>query len=250
MNVKGELGDKFLLQDFTGNAPMAGNVERYKSIAAGYAETENAIAVLSDLKQRVSHIYYGGMAQTLGICRKGEYHCVASIWEDEVFERIVPEDMEKRHLDELKFIHFLRNKSGRHYADYYLASTLRMTGKGGHVYPVLHRVFYVDTQHDGGIRLALCLYNLSDKTDADSRIHNSTDGTAVLLSRQDFSNLISEREKEVLQLIDKGKLSKEISETLFISVHTVNRHRQNILSKLRASNCVEACRIARQLKLI
>ncbi len=70
------------------------------------------------------------------------------------------------------------------------------------------------------------------------------------MNRQDFSNLISEREKEVLQLIDKGKLSKEISETLFISVHTVNRHRQNILAKLRATNSVEACRIAKQLKLI
>ena len=70
------------------------------------------------------------------------------------------------------------------------------------------------------------------------------------MNRQDFCNLISEREKEVLQLIDKGKLSKEISETLFISVHTVNRHRQNILAKLRATNSVEACRIAKQLKLI
>ena len=33
--------------------------------------------------------------------------------------------------------------------------------------------------------------------------------------------------------------------TLSISIHTVNRHRQNILSKLCASNSVEACRIAK-----
>lgn len=250
MNVQGELNDRFLLQNFTVNDPTAGNVERYKRIAAGYAETENAIAVLSDLKERVSYIYYGGMAQTLGICRKGEYHSIGSIWEDEVFRHIVPEYMEKRHFDELKFLHFLRNKSGRRYADYCLASSLRMTGKDGRVYPVLHRVFYVDTQHDGEIRLALCLYNLTDETDTDSSIRNTSTGSVFLLNRQDFSNLISEREKEVLQLIDKGKLSKEISETLFISVHTVNRHRQNILAKLRASNSVEACRIAKQLKLI
>lgn len=173
MNVKGELNDRFLLQDFTDNDLIAGNLDRYKMIAAGYAQTENAIAVLSDLKERVSHVYYGGMAQTLGLCQKGEYRCVYSIWEEDVFECIVPEDMDKRHCDELRFIHFLRNISKRHYTDYYLTSILRMIGKDGSVYAVRHRVFYVAIQSNGSIRLALCLYNLTDESIADSRIYNS-----------------------------------------------------------------------------
>ena len=38
-----------------------------KTIALGYAVTENAISVLSDLKYNKSYIYYGGMAELLGI---------------------------------------------------------------------------------------------------------------------------------------------------------------------------------------
>lgn len=251
MSVKGELNDEFLLQDFTDNDWISRNLDRYRIVAAGYARIENAIAVLSDLKERVSHIYCGGLAQTLGIGKKGEYHCVNSIWEEEVFECILPEDLDKRHCDELKFIHFLKNTTKRNfYTDYYLTSFLRMVGKDGCRYTVRHRVFYVAIQPNGSIRLALGLYNITDEADTGSRICNSVTATVIPLEQQDYCNLISEREKEVLRLIDNGKLSKEISETLSISIYTVNRHRQNILSKLCASNSVEACRIAKQLKLI
>lgn len=43
---------------------------------------------------------------------------------------------------------------------------------------------------------------------------------------------LSEREHEVLSLIGKGFTSREISEKLFISIHTVNSHRKNLLRKL------------------
>jgi DNA-binding NarL/FixJ family response regulator len=55
---------------------------------------------------------------------------------------------------------------------------------------------------------------------------------------------------EILCLIERGWMSKEIASELFISINTVNRHRQNILMKLQANNSVEACRIAKSLKLI
>ncbi len=43
---------------------------------------------------------------------------------------------------------------------------------------------------------------------------------------------ISDREKEVLQLVALGLTNKEIAEKLFISSHTVITHRKNITSKL------------------
>lgn len=42
---------------------------------------------------------------------------------------------------------------------------------------------------------------------------------------------LSERETSVLILVAKGLSSKEIAETLHISVHTVNTHRKNITHK-------------------
>lgn len=48
------------------------------------------------------------------------------------------------------------------------------------------------------------------------------------------------REIEVLQLIRRGFLSKEIANKLGISIHTVNIHRQNLLHKLEVQNSIEA----------
>jgi DNA-binding CsgD family transcriptional regulator len=60
---------------------------------------------------------------------------------------------------------------------------------------------------------------------------------------------LSPREKQILKLIDEGMYSKEISDKLSISIHTVNRHRQNILQKLGAGNTREAANYARRLGL-
>ena len=51
------------------------------------------------------------------------------------------------------------------------------------------------------------------------------------------------REIEILRLLQKGRLSKEIADKLNISIHTVNIHRQNLLHKLRAENSIEAINI-------
>ncbi|MGB5262953.1 MAG: LuxR C-terminal-related transcriptional regulator, partial [Lutimonas sp.] len=52
----------------------------------------------------------------------------------------------------------------------------------------------------------------------------------------DISHQLSTREMEVIRLIEKGLSSKEIAEKLFLSVHTVNTHRGNILKKTEKSN--------------
>ena len=54
--------------------------------------------------------------------------------------------------------------------------------------------------------------------------------------------LLTPREREVLALAKEGMFSKEISKKLNISIHTVNRHRQNILEKLQVDNIIEAIR--------
>jgi DNA-binding CsgD family transcriptional regulator/PAS domain-containing protein len=61
---------------------------------------------------------------------------------------------------------------------------------------------------------------------------------------------LSSREKQILHLIKEGYLSKEISDQLFISVHTVNTHRQRILEKLNANNSLEAVKYASSLGLL
>jgi len=42
---------------------------------------------------------------------------------------------------------------------------------------------------------------------------------------------LTDREKDVLQLVAEGRTNREIAETLFISVKTVLRHRTNVMEK-------------------
>lgn len=47
---------------------------------------------------------------------------------------------------------------------------------------------------------------------------------------------LSPKEKEIIKHVANGLSSKEIAENLFISVHTVDTHRRNLLKKLNLNN--------------
>ncbi|WP_018342339.1 helix-turn-helix domain-containing protein [Cytophaga aurantiaca] len=68
-----------------------------------------------------------------------------------------------------------------------------------------------------------------------SHINTDTNKTEVLYEERylpEISNtVLSEREAQVLSLISVGMTSAQIAEKLFISQHTVNTHRKNILRK-------------------
>src|SRR5688572_8899500 len=56
----------------------------------------------------------------------------------------------------------------------------------------------------------------------------------------DVNSLLSQREKEVLELVAQGLLYKEIALRLTISAETVKKHLKNIYQKLHVQNKVEA----------
>jgi DNA-binding NarL/FixJ family response regulator len=63
-------------------------------------------------------------------------------------------------------------------------------------------------------------------------------------------DVLTPRELEVLKLIAEAHTSKEIAAELFISIKTVERHRQNILDKLGMRDRVELTRYAIRRGLI
>ena len=48
--------------------------------------------------------------------------------------------------------------------------------------------------------------------------------------------ILSERENEIIKLVAEGNTNGKIAELLFLSNHTVNTHRKNIMSKLGVKN--------------
>ena len=56
--------------------------------------------------------------------------------------------------------------------------------------------------------------------------------------------ILSNREKEILNLIAEGKTSKDIADTLFIAKTTVDTHRKNMIRKLELSSGNELVKYA------
>jgi DNA-binding NarL/FixJ family response regulator len=62
--------------------------------------------------------------------------------------------------------------------------------------------------------------------------------------------LLSEREREVLDLIAAGSTNREIAERLFLSPHTVKEHTSALYRKLGARNRAEAVQRAQRVGLL
>jgi DNA-binding NarL/FixJ family response regulator len=56
---------------------------------------------------------------------------------------------------------------------------------------------------------------------------------------EDSYELLSPREREVLQLVAEGKSSKDIANSLNLSVYTVETHRAKIMQKLNLKSLPE-----------
>ena len=250
MDIQKKIKRNFQLQTFDIDNKTE-EIQYLRTIASGYAVTENAIAVVSDLRNNVSYIYYGGLAEILGIAESYSSETVNSIWEDRIYGSIPKDDLTKKHINELRFYNFIKNIPPQKRKGYYVKEAIRMFSKEGKSFPVIHRMHYFYEKDYNSIRFSLCLYNLRGNHEPEtSSILNSIGFQSYALDAEHDKSILSDREKEILQLIDKGMSSIEISEILSISKNTVSRHRQNILEKLQAKNSIEACKTAKEMKLI
>jgi DNA-binding NarL/FixJ family response regulator len=62
--------------------------------------------------------------------------------------------------------------------------------------------------------------------------------------------MLSEREREVLDLIAAGSTNREIAEQLYLSPHTVKEHTSAVYRKLQARNRAEAVQRAQRIGLL
>ena len=61
---------------------------------------------------------------------------------------------------------------------------------------------------------------------------------------------ITNREVDVIRLIDQGLSNKEISESLNISINTVKNHRKNLFVKTNSKNSIELIRFAKNENIV
>jgi DNA-binding NarL/FixJ family response regulator len=71
---------------------------------------------------------------------------------------------------------------------------------------------------------------------------NRPDGTER--NQEDFDDVLTGREREVIQLLAEGKTSKEVAVTLNLSVKTAETHRTNLMRKLGLHSVADLTRYA------
>lgn len=222
--------------------------ELLESYAGAVAAMENVVAVLSDMKSGTSRIFHGAFGTSIGL--QG-YTSENSIWEKKILDLIPGSEREEKYLGELRFYNFLRHMPHGRRRNFYLAAKLRFIPPKGIPIDVLHRMYYIYAPDSDTVTHALCLYGpMTFDFPGTSVAVNSVTGQLHPLTSAADGSILSSREKQVLQLIDMGRSSREIADILSISVHTVSRHRQEILAKLQVKNSVEACRLARTLSIL
>lgn len=141
---------------------------------------------------------------------------------------------------------------------YKLINDYRTKNKFGDYVRVIEQQKALELDRYGNVWLALSVLDVSPDNDiltpSRSRLVDTGTGELFIFPPEDFKEKelpkLSGREQEILSLIAKGMVSKQIADKLFISVHTVNTHRQRIIEKLNVSNTFEAIKYASGLGLL
>ncbi len=169
------------------------------------------------------------------------------------------------HPDDLSIVMDSYNKSFKFFLnlpeeerkDYKLILNFRQRDKYGKYLNIILQLVVLELDKKGNIWLVLILDDLlPDKIafeGVNRRLIHIKTGKICLFKDEFESNkrtILSTREVEVLGLVSKGFASKEIADKLFLSINTVNNHRQNILEKVKAVNTTEAVTYARNLGLL
>ena len=132
---------------------------------------------------------------------------------------------------------------------------LRMMNEKGVYQYIDNLVQIMQNTPAGNVWLIFCLYSYLPTNGRNKAfMHDNPDGTWGSRNIIPFGRApqypFRTRKGKYCAAYGKGLSSKEIAATLYISVNTVNRHRQNILEKLSVGNSIEACRAAELMKLL
>jgi DNA-binding CsgD family transcriptional regulator len=118
-----------------------------------------------------------------------------------------------------------------------------------------HQITMLDTDEDGMPLISVKLINDIDDLKTDDNINlvvskRNKDGVYDIILEKtiqataEHNITITTREREIIQLTSQGLSSKGIADELFISAHTVNTHKKNMLKKLNLASSSQLVRYA------
>jgi len=132
-----------------------------------------------------------------------------------------------------------------------LVNEYRILTEDGKYVKVIEQQMCLKSDVHGNVWLALSIMDISPEQELDSpfrsRLVNTRTSEVFMFPPPNKEKMLSSREQEIIKLISEGLVSKEIADKLFISINTVNTHRQRIIEKLKVTNTAEAVRYASEV---
>lgn len=251
-NINQVLFDLFQQQTFVEAELDYCVLDKHKPNLQKLADIGNSMITVMDVyrKQHVFHssnfgALLGYSSQEVG--QYGEYFLNAIIH---------PEDLPKLMQNGLTVFKLYLNFSEREKLNYKIINEFRVLNASNQYIRVIEQHQTLELDKLGNLWLALSILDVSPNQELQeglkSQVLNFRTGEFLTLTPENSEIKVSltKREAEILKLVKDGLLSKEISDKLFISVHTVNTHRQRFLEKLGANNSMEAVVLSSKLGLV
>ena len=153
-----------------------------------------------------------------------------------VIEVIHPDDIDHGLLVRKKIYSILRSFSNEEKMNYKAIHEMRVRNIRGEYIRIIEQEQVLALDKSGNIWLMLSVIDIDASHELEiikSHLYNFKTGEQIFIDLSDtLDEPLTNRELEVLRLMKQGLLSKEIANTLKVSINTVNTHRQNILQKL------------------
>jgi hypothetical protein len=236
--------------NISGNYEIFGKfIDRYlpssfRDIAPGSAFMKEMEAVLRDRKQ----FFYAGdlLAMRINFTSQGIFDLLGLRPEEldtgKIIRLIHPSDLAKLKSFPTRFfrsgIELFQQKGGEEF----FSVTVRLIKPDGHVLHALYQsyTFYSKSPYESVF--AIIVYTDISHFSVPKNVQHHYVGCDPSFFRYPDEDLLttghcfSDRELEILRLVARGMESDEIAKELFLSVHTVNTHRRNILRKKGKAN--------------
>lgn len=215
------------------------------------ASVSNSGVHIFDLNRKESLFYSSNFGKLLGYDPADYEHLNYHFFDS----KIHPEEKIQLAVNGISLLKMFNAFSIDEKLNHKVVDEYRMLNAQNEYVRIIEQYQVLELDKKGQIWLMLSIVDISPNQDKDSPVKcqllNFRTGSVIPIEIPKKAELtLTKRELEILKLVKQGLLSKEISDKLAISLHTVNTHRQRVLEKLDANNSFEAVIFASKLGLL
>lgn len=225
--------------------------EKHKGVLQKLSDVSNSGICVFDVCKRQVVFYSSNFGKLLGYSPADYQETGQHFFESKIHE----DDKRDLSFNGVTVFKLFNNFSSDEKLNHKLVNEYRMLNSKNQYTRLIEQYQVLELDKRGQVWLLISIVDISPYQEeykgSKSQLLNFRTGRIIPIEPSTNAQFeLTKRELEVLKMVKDGYLSKEISDRLSISVHTVNTYRQRFLEKLGANNSFEAIMFASKLGLL